>query len=200
MTAPSLTAYVAGQGAVTADNLNSFEQTCDTIPQLRAFLGVPGVQVAVRGLAAPFDGGGGTFAWVSGSGYVDNNSTVIVPLGYVVGAWLLISFWYNGVRNPIVQPYRKVAAGTTDTSTLSDGVIVWTSAAAANKAENIPSAATVTAGTQLTIKDGVGTAFPYPIVITPAAGLIDQAATFRIATPFQAVTLISDGVSLWSVI
>jgi hypothetical protein len=90
MTAPSLTAYQPGIGVVTADNYNTFEQTCDTIPQLRAFIGLPGMQVAVRGLAAVGDGGGGIYYWKQGSGYVDNNGTVIVPMGFPAGAWLLL--------------------------------------------------------------------------------------------------------------
>ena len=51
MSAPALTQYVQGQGAVSADGLNTFLQTCDTIAQLRSFIGTAGIQVYVRGTA-----------------------------------------------------------------------------------------------------------------------------------------------------
>lgn len=91
MTAPSLQQYIQGQGAVSADNLNTFEQTCDSIAQLRTFIGLPGIQVFVRGTATVNDGGGGPFFWSATSTAADNGSTVVRPVGVVVGAWLRLT-------------------------------------------------------------------------------------------------------------
>lgn len=95
MGAPALTLYQPGVGAVSADGLNTFEQTCDTLADLRAFSGVSGLQVAVRGASSAGDGGGGVYYWELGSGFVDNGSTVIVPYGVPAGAWLLLSAWLS---------------------------------------------------------------------------------------------------------
>lgn len=91
MTAPSLQQYIQGQGAVSADNLNTFEQTCDNIAQLRTFIGLPGIQVFIRGTSTVNDGGGGPFFWSATSTAADNGTTVVRPVGVVVGAWLRLN-------------------------------------------------------------------------------------------------------------
>src|SRR5664279_1988228 len=90
MSAPQLTQYVQGQGSVSADGLNSFEQTCDTYAQLAAFTGLPGMQVYMRGITAPNDGGQGAFFWSYTSTATDDGGvTAISPLGSVAaGRWL----------------------------------------------------------------------------------------------------------------
>jgi hypothetical protein len=89
MTAPNLTTYVQGQGVVPADGLNTFEQTCDSAAQLRAFTGAQGQQTFLRGFSAPGDGGQGVFWWnYSASSPVDDNgATTIVPGGSTSGCW-----------------------------------------------------------------------------------------------------------------
>jgi len=92
MSAPSLQAYANGSGQITGDNLNTFQSTCDTIAQLRAFVGLPGIQVYVRGFTAANDGGQGAFMWNASGGGTDNGTTNIVPTGAATGAWNRISF------------------------------------------------------------------------------------------------------------
>jgi len=92
MSAPALTAFVDGQTApVTADNLNTFVQSCDNTSQLRAFIGVTGNQVYLRGIDAPGDGGQGIFYWNGSASGPDNNSSIIVPTGAAAGAWIRLS-------------------------------------------------------------------------------------------------------------
>lgn len=90
MTLPALSVQIQGQGSVSADNLNTYFQTCTNIAQLRAFTGVDGIEVFVRGAVTAGDGGGGNYYWNSQSTAADNGTTVIVPVGSVKGAWLLI--------------------------------------------------------------------------------------------------------------
>ena len=87
MPAPVLTSYRNGIGQVSGDQLDTFEQTCDTFEQLRAFVGTTGIQVSARGRTAPADGYGGDFWWNPGSTAPDDNLNVIVPYGALVGAW-----------------------------------------------------------------------------------------------------------------
>jgi hypothetical protein len=88
MTAPQLAVQLNGQGSVSADNLNTYQQTCDNIAQLRAFVGAPGVQVFVRGTSVINDGGQGNFAWIATGTGPDDGLNVIVPAGGApTGIW-----------------------------------------------------------------------------------------------------------------
>lgn len=92
MTAPSLQVYIQGQGSVNSDNLNTFEQTCNNVVDLRAFVGALGVQVYMRGYVSAGDGGQGEFYWnASGTGPDDNGITNIVPTNAAVGCWTRLS-------------------------------------------------------------------------------------------------------------
>jgi len=117
MAAPQLTAQVQGQGSVTADMLNTLEQTCDVLDQLRAFIGLPGIQVYLRGGAAVADGLQGIFYWDASSTATDNGVNIIRPTGGAfAGRW---------VRLP--PPVFSLFAGT---KTLSAGVATVTFAGA----------------------------------------------------------------------
>jgi hypothetical protein len=88
MSAPALTVYTDGGASVTGDGLNTFEQTANTMADLRGFVGIDGVQVFVRGTAAPNDGGQGAFYWNSnGTAPDDNGVTTVVPYGSGSGEW-----------------------------------------------------------------------------------------------------------------
>jgi hypothetical protein len=89
VTAPALFVQQQGNGAVGADNMNTWLQGCDTISQLRAFIGIQGLQVYCRGNLTAGDGGGGNYYWVSGStvGLSDNGTTIIIPSGASSGYW-----------------------------------------------------------------------------------------------------------------
>jgi hypothetical protein len=97
MTAPQLTRYIQGQGVVSGDQLNTFEQTCDNVVQLRALIGVTGMQVFIRGYVAPGDGGAGPFYWNATALGPDDGATVIVPQPGVPGAWLRLNISQTGV-------------------------------------------------------------------------------------------------------
>lgn len=88
MTAPALQVYATGQGSVSGDNLNTFVQSCDSVAQLRDFVGTTGIQVWVRGTTTPNDGGQGMFYWDdAGTAPDDNGVTTIVPFGAGSGEW-----------------------------------------------------------------------------------------------------------------
>lgn len=92
MGAPALVVQRQGLGVISADNANTYEQTCDTIAELQAFIGIQGVQVYVRGFLAPGDGGQGPFYWnASYSGAGDGVNTV-VPFGVIQGAWSRLGY------------------------------------------------------------------------------------------------------------
>lgn len=90
MSAPSLTAFAQGQGVVNANWLNGVEQTCDNVSQLRAFTGIIGNQVFMRGFSVPNDGGQGPFYWNPTATAIDDGVNVIRPTGVSVGAWIRI--------------------------------------------------------------------------------------------------------------
>ena len=91
MTAPANQTFVQGQGAVSADALNTFAQTVVNLAQLRAFTGLSNMVCIVQGSVAPNDGGQGTYYYNSTSTAADNGTTVIVPSGNVQGAWIRLT-------------------------------------------------------------------------------------------------------------
>lgn len=90
MSVPSLTAQVQGQGTLSADQINTFLQGCVTLSQLRAFIGLPTMQVMVTGINTAGDGGGGAFYWNATATGTDDNYSFIVPQPNVPGAWLRV--------------------------------------------------------------------------------------------------------------
>lgn len=81
MAAPLLVQTVQGETVINADQLNSYEFTCDTFADLRAFVGTTGMQVFSRGGNAIGDGLQGPFYWDSFGSGIDDNTSVIVPAG-----------------------------------------------------------------------------------------------------------------------
>lgn len=88
MTAPLPAVYQPGIGAVSADNLNTFIQGVLNFAQLRTFTGLSNMAVNVLGGVSANDGNQGLFYYSDTSTATDNGSTVIVPNGALVGAWL----------------------------------------------------------------------------------------------------------------
>jgi hypothetical protein len=115
MTVPTLTVQVNGQGTVTADNYNTFEQTCDSVAELRNFVGISGMQVFMRGYSAPNDGGQGAFYWnATGTGPDDGGVTTIVPSGAgPVGVWTRI------LPNDVDIPISAAMTPVVDASTIA---------------------------------------------------------------------------------
>lgn len=87
MTAPALAAQVQGQASVSADNLNTYVLWCSNTSQLRAFIGLAGMQVYLQGVSAINDGGQGTFVWYATVSHTDDNANYIIPSGGGGGGW-----------------------------------------------------------------------------------------------------------------
>lgn len=85
---PQLTVYADGPTAVSARQLNTLIQTCQTAAQLRGLIGITGMAVGLQGITAPGDGLSGQFYWNTASTAPDDNMNVIVPSGSVQGAWI----------------------------------------------------------------------------------------------------------------
>ena len=114
----ALRQYVNGSVSVSGDNLNTFEQTCDTAAQLRTLYGTTGMQVFLRGITAPADGGQGPFYWnASGTG-PDDNLNIIVPLGSSAGVWSRIPWSATGGVN--LSDGLVTATSSTTPRTLAD--------------------------------------------------------------------------------
>lgn len=92
MTAPQLTQAVQGESVISADLMNTWEQTCNNVEDLRGFIGTDGIQVYMRGYVVPNDGGQGQFYWnVNGTGPDNDGVTAIVPNGAATGCWQRIT-------------------------------------------------------------------------------------------------------------
>lgn len=116
MVAPSLAAQVNGQGQVSADNLNTYMQTCNIAADLRGFAGLPGIEVYMRGFSAIGDGGQGVFYWNTGSVAADDNGvTTVVPSSSTSGAWTRIT-------SLIASPYSLQVPTTGFSITIGTGV------------------------------------------------------------------------------
>lgn len=127
MSAPTLQAYIQGQGSVNADNLNTFEQTCDNVANLRAFIGLPGMQVFMRGYVDPGDGGQGDFYWnANGTGPDDGGVTTIVPNGAATGVWTRIIGGTNNSIVSVISSNRTVGLSDAYTAVVADSDLTLT--------------------------------------------------------------------------
>lgn len=87
---PANQTFADGVGAVTASALNSMVQWCDTVADLRTFVGLADMTVMLLGIGSVADGGQGTFYWNATSIAADDNNNVIRPNGVILGAWVRI--------------------------------------------------------------------------------------------------------------
>jgi hypothetical protein len=111
MAPPLPTVFAQGQGAVSADNLNTFIQTVLNYAQLRNFPALAGMVAYAQGAATADDGGQGFYYYVTTGNYTDNNSTVIVANGTVQGAWLQLSL--GAIDNLVVAGTLTVDGAST---------------------------------------------------------------------------------------
>lgn len=132
MTAPANQVSIQGQGAVSADLLNTFLQGVANFSTAAAFPGTPGMTIYVWGFVTPGDGGQGVFVWNTTAGPSDGIN-VIQPSGVATGAWVrvgpsagLLTASYiveapvtgfsiqipNGVSSLILNPAGVLATGT----------------------------------------------------------------------------------------
>lgn len=99
MSAPQLTAYQNGVNQVSGDQLNTFVSWCQTVAQLRGFIGLTGMMVALEGFSSSLDGGQGQFYWnPTGNAPDDGGVTTVVPNGAGAGEW-------SRIQGPTVDIY-----------------------------------------------------------------------------------------------
>ena len=77
-----------GIGVIAAGQLNAYLISALNTAVMRTVVGQPGMTIYLQGINVPNDGGQGTFYWNYASVAPDNNSSIIVPNGVVVGAWI----------------------------------------------------------------------------------------------------------------
>jgi hypothetical protein len=170
MAAPSLAVFQTGGAAVTGDNLNSMVQSCDTMSELRALVGVAGMQIFVRGQSAPNDGLQGNFYWnVNGTAPDDNGVTTVVPYGAGSGEWTRII--NLSPRGTLATTYPPNPSGTTSLIGVMMGLgMTFTPTKSGNfllMATAIIYNATSVDGVTAELRYGIGTA---PSNGTPLAG------------------------------
>lgn len=121
------TNVVAGNGVgdISDDQLNSYVQTDQTLPQLRGFVGKTGMACILQGFQAPGDGGGGIFYWNVGN-FTDDGANTIVPNAAMgQGAWLRMGPpIVNTPATPITSQVATLAALRALTSVPAQAVYV----------------------------------------------------------------------------
>lgn len=87
---PSNSVQIQGKGVVSADQLNTYVQTCTNVAALRTFIGTPNLQVDIQGYVSTADGGQGTFIWDPTASGDDGGITKVQPTGASSGAWVRV--------------------------------------------------------------------------------------------------------------
>lgn len=190
MAAPALQQYVQGQGEVSADNLNTFEQTCDTADELRELIGVPGMQVFLRGIEDANDGGGGVFYWVEG-GTADDGQNNFVPTGDDTGCWSRLAF--SGAGAGVVL----ITSGSTYTAAKTDRYISINKTVAGAITINLPNAPFIEE--THTIKDMKGDAAANNITIQGNGANINGSASATISANYGYRTVVYTGTA-WAIV
>lgn len=101
------------------------------------------------------------------------------------------------ISGGMVNPPRVVVAAGAVTIAITDFIVIVNKTVGAATAANLP--ASPTTGARFKIKDGKGDAAANNITVTPAAGTIDGAATYVMATNYQAAELVYNGTE-WNVL
>lgn len=179
MSPPALKVQIQGVTTVSADNLNTYELTCDNLTELADFVGLPGIQVFARGLATPGDGGQGPFYWADGV-YANDGINTIVPTGVNSGAWLRLPL--NGVVP--ISPLVTVSGTTIQKSQLYIPIDNTTGAAFSI---NLPSGPV--SGETHTIKDWLGNAGTYNISIQGNGDPVDGLSAYALNFNYQSVSM-----------
>jgi hypothetical protein len=183
----ALAVQVQGKGVVSADNLNTYQQTCDNVAALRAFVGAAAdnvvVQVYMRGFVSPGDGGQGIFYWnPTGSAGDDGGITTIVPIGSSTGEWARLGAGgsVGGIvsgpgssTNGFIPQWNGTGGNSLSTGlpvgTTGNNTIIQTGPAGLLSASIVPSPAVATATT-------LGIVKPDNTTITIAGGVLSAAA------------------------
>jgi hypothetical protein len=112
MSAPSNAQYQNGQTPVTGDQFNTFVQGTTTAATLRGFIGLPGMNVLLQGIATAGDSGAGMFWWNPSSTAADDNFNYIVPPSSSSGAWNRLQI--EGAFYINVKSFGATGNGVTD--------------------------------------------------------------------------------------
>ena len=85
---PNPAVQFQGQGVVSADQANTWIQSCASVAQMRTISGIGQMNMWLQGYTAANDGGQGMFVWVpNATGPDDGGITTVVPTGGTAGAW-----------------------------------------------------------------------------------------------------------------
>jgi hypothetical protein len=206
MSVPSHAVQVDGQGPVTADQLNSFIQTCSNVSDARGFIGVSGMLMYLNGYISAGDGGQGMFFWNAGGSAADDGGlTTIVPTGAASGIWSRIGTVAaaHASSSTAYQP----SVGTTSTVGVMQGlagsitptrsgiVVVGVQGDVENN--------TASDGGSIGLRTGIGS---IPAIGTPLAGTLfgtvtalNNASTANVRFPFyvSAIFTMTLGVPNW---
>jgi hypothetical protein len=186
MAPPSLTLFIQGQGVASADNLNTFPQSCDTAAQLRAFIGGYTICVYLRGFTTPGDGGGGMFYWNSTSTAADNGTTVFAPAGVSTGRWIRVPEYTitSNISSITLTTTAGVSATVNyDTTVVSTPTARWT----IGKNNVAESGSNAGANYEIDAYSDAGTLLGYAFRITRSTQVTD----FSSLPTVQTATLIS---------
>lgn len=191
MTAPQLTQYAQGQGVATGDGLNTFVQCCNTVAELRDFIGTNGMQVYVRGVETAGGAGAGMFRWIEGGTALDDGYNVIVPNG-ATGIW-------QRIIEPTVFPTRTIVAFL-DVKLFLGPLFVFVNKPGVGEIIHLglPTETWLYPGAVQIIKDAKGNAGSFNITITGDGNTIDGAASTVINTNRGVVRLVWSGIE-WNV-
>lgn len=97
--------------------------------------------------------------------------------------------------------FKRTAVNNADYVIPATDYLISMENLSASRTVTVPDASTIFAGRTFIIKDADGLAATWNIVLDPAGtDTIDGAATMTMATNYQSVTLMSDGVSNWEVV
>ena len=77
-----------GSPPLTADEFNTFVQSCSTLSDLQGFIPNGPLQVYLRGIINPGDGGQGDFWWNAANTLPNDNYNVVIPTNSSSAAWI----------------------------------------------------------------------------------------------------------------
>jgi hypothetical protein len=107
-----LTVYAAGQGSVSADQMNTWVQGTALASDLENFIGVTGMMVLVTGTTVANDGGQSWYVWSASARGPTSLPTVIIPTGVAVagGGWVQVP---GAVYTPPLVPTGTIEGNNT---------------------------------------------------------------------------------------
>lgn len=96
---------------------------------------------------------------------------------------------------------RRITSGSTDTASQADQTIAWASGAALAKTQTLYICNSSTRAFTVNVKDEIGTAGTYGIVIVGSGGnTIDGAGSYVVNFNYQSTSLTCDGAGNWMIL